>query len=384
MGLTNLYNVLRIYQPNISISPLSSCISKGSFVAIDANYYAYRLSKFTKTHLVECRETQIEQVANNVISMSQAIESKGFVPLWIFDGFKKPLKKRLLELRSEKKKIANESADRSEQKLKQDVEKIEKKLATVIKTEEDSKIMKENIRIVMDRKITADETKTALEAIKNISSDVKIPTKEIISQKEELSKNLKAGFSLSKQHWKRITEKLHLEGYYSLNAPSDADSQLASICKLSLGFPLSNDIDVLAFGSPMLLSPLSESDWVNLKSNLVCRHYRIESVLEAMNAKPEEFLTLCVLLGTDYKVKGLQELPSVRFEDSLIRELVDGICGRIKPEDASYKVKTLLQSRDTAQFHIILKYLKDPLVLDEKYTRSRIQNPSKMHQNNVV
>jgi len=80
--------------------------------------------------------------------------------------------------------------------------------------------------------------------------------------------------------------------YYS--APLEAECACADLCKRGLvDAVLTEDTDVLAYGSPIFLSKIDTS-------NDTCVQIVYSEVLDALNITSSEFLDLCIMFGCDY------------------------------------------------------------------------------------
>jgi flap endonuclease-1 len=80
-----------------------------------------------------------------------------------------------------------------------------------------------------------------------------------------------------------------------IDAPEEADSQCASLCKTDVAYGVgSEDMDILTFGSKRILRNISSSK----KNEIV--EYDLEKALEELKYNQQEFIDLCILLGCDY------------------------------------------------------------------------------------
>ena len=80
--------------------------------------------------------------------------------------------------------------------------------------------------------------------------------------------------------------------YYS--APLEAECACADLCKRGIvDAVLTEDTDVLAYGSPIFLSKIDTS-------NDTCVQIVYSEVLEALNITSSQFLDLCIMFGCDY------------------------------------------------------------------------------------
>lgn len=81
--------------------------------------------------------------------------------------------------------------------------------------------------------------------------------------------------------------------YYT--APTEAETMCADLCKRGfVDAVLSEDTDVMAYGTPIFLSKL---DNITFET---CRQIRYTAILEALELKDDQFLDLCIMCGTDY------------------------------------------------------------------------------------
>ena len=79
-----------------------------------------------------------------------------------------------------------------------------------------------------------------------------------------------------------------------IDAPQEADSQLSYLCKENLVYAvLTEDMDILTFGSPRIIRNLTSSKKIPLEIAL-------NDVLEKFNITYEQFIELCILFGCDY------------------------------------------------------------------------------------
>jgi flap endonuclease-1 len=107
-------------------------------------------------------------------------------------------------------------------------------------------------------------------------------------------KYLKRSVWISREQTDQCRELLELMGVPYINAPQEADSQLSYLCKENLVYAvLTEDMDILTFGSPKIIRNLTSSKKIPLEIDL-------EKVLETLKLTYDEFVELCILFGCDY------------------------------------------------------------------------------------
>jgi len=91
-----------------------------------------------------------------------------------------------------------------------------------------------------------------------------------------------------------------------LVAPLEAECMCSDLCKRGLvDGVLSEDTDVLAYGSPVFLSKIDTK-------NDTCVRVKYNDVLESLKLTKEQFLDLCIMCGCDYN----KNIPKVGCETS--------------------------------------------------------------------
>lgn len=101
----------------------------------------------------------------------------------------------------------------------------------------------------------------------------------------------------------RVKQLLYASGVTFLNATEEADSVLALLMRQGgIAAIVSQDLDFLARGCERLLVPTGDpTTW---------RDLHLSKLLEASQMTYEQFLTMCVLMGSDY----CPSVPSLRIE----------------------------------------------------------------------
>lgn len=111
---------------------------------------------------------------------------------------------------------------------------------------------------------------------------------------EERIKYLKKIVSVGKKELDECRELLELMGIPYINAPEEADSQCAYLAKKGfVDAVYSDDMDILTFGSPIIIKNL-----ISLKNKPI--ELNLNNILEKLNLSYDEFIDFCILLGCDY------------------------------------------------------------------------------------
>lgn len=143
--------------------------------------------------------------------------------------------------------------------------------------------------------------------------------------------------------------------YY--HAPLEAETMCADLCKRGLVCgALSDDTDVLAYGSPVFLTN------INIYKDTVVK-IEYENMLLGLNLTKEQFLDLCIMCGTDYN----KNIPKIGCETSYKYILAYGNIeevGRQKNLDISilnYKrSRELFTKYETYVFEKDIMYNREP------------------------
>lgn len=132
-----------------------------------------------------------------------------------------------------------------------------------------------------------------LDARKHVRNKALQKLLEAKSDSEKI-KYFKRSVWISKEQINQCRELLSLMGIPYIDAPEEADSQLSYLCKNNMVYAvLTEDMDILTFGSPKIIRNLSSSQKIPLEINLT-------DVLLKLNLSYNEFIELCVLFGSDY------------------------------------------------------------------------------------
>ena len=122
--------------------------------------------------------------------------------------------------------------------------------------------------------------------IKNLKEDKYVNDSDRI-------KDFKNSFTLSKKHIDEVKHILNLFGIPIIESLTEADPLCSYLAKKKEIYGVSSeDMDILTFGSPILIRGLSGSK--NIKE------INLEIVLNKLKLNQNEFIDLCILLGCDY------------------------------------------------------------------------------------
>jgi len=88
-------------------------------------------------------------------------------------------------------------------------------------------------------------------------------------------------------------ELLALMGVQFIVAPAEADAVLAALCRAGTIYAVaSEDTDMFAFGAPRVLRGFSPTGTIE--------EYSLDAILRKLGMTQEQFLHMCIILGTDY------------------------------------------------------------------------------------
>ena len=138
-------------------------------------------------------------------------------------------------------------------------------------------------------------------------------------------KYLKRSVIITRDQIDQCRELLDLMGIPYIDATEEADSELSNLCKNNLVYAvLTEDMDILTFGSPRIIRNLTTSKKEPIEIDL-------ETVLNKLDLTYEQFIEMCILFGCDYCPNISDIKPSVIYKvyhktknlDSTLSELKD-------------------------------------------------------------
>lgn len=148
-------------------------------------------------------------------------------------------------------------------------------------------------------------------------------------------KDFKKSFTLSKTHIDEVKHILDLFGIPTVDSITEADPICAKIAtKSDVHGVSSEDMDILTFGSPILIRGLSGTKKM--------KEINLKEVLTNLNMNQDEFIDLCILLGCDYtptipkigKKRALDIIQKYRSIDNFLEK--EGKKYKV-PENFNYK-----------------------------------------------
>jgi len=126
--------------------------------------------------------------------------------------------------------------------------------------------------------------------------------------KDDKIKYLKRSVCISKEQMNQCRELLTCMGIPYIDAPEEADSELSYLCKENMVYSvLTEDMDILTFGSPKIIRNLTSSKKIPLEIEL-------KNILDKLNFTYEQFIELCILFGCDYCINISDVKYNIMFE----------------------------------------------------------------------
>ncbi|XP_053576443.1 flap endonuclease 1 [Bombina bombina] len=114
---------------------------------------------------------------------------------------------------------------------------------------------------------------------------------------ENIEKFNKRLVKVTKQHNEECKQLLKLMGIPYVDAPCEAEATCAALVKAGKVYgAATEDMDALTFGTPVLLRHLTTSE----AKKLPIQEFHLNRALQEMEMTYEQFVDLCILLGSDY------------------------------------------------------------------------------------
>lgn len=143
---------------------------------------------------------------------------------------------------------------------------------------------------------------------------------------ENIEKFNKRLVKVTKQHNEECKNLLRLMGIPYVDAPCEAEATCAALVKAGKVYAAATeDMDALTFGTPLLLRHLTASE----AKKLPIQEFHLSRALEDIGITQEQFIDLCILLGSDYceTIRGIgpkRAIDLIRQHKS-IEEVMDNI-----------------------------------------------------------
>jgi flap endonuclease-1 len=127
-----------------------------------------------------------------------------------------------------------------------------------------------------------------------ISESVSISSKNIKDLEYIIEKKRSQILDISPEDFKKTRELFDILSVPYIMAPMEAETVCSDLCKRGyVEGVLSDDSDVMAYGSPIMLSKLNTTDGT-------CTEIEYSNLLESLELNTNEFLDFCIMCGCDY------------------------------------------------------------------------------------
>jgi len=215
---------------------------------------------------------------------------------------------------------------------------------------------------VFDGKPPSIKNKT-LDNRRNIRKKALIKFNSATTENEKI-KYFKRTVYISKKQMDECRELLNLMGIPYINAPEEADSQCAYLAQTGLvDGVLTEDMDILTFGSPLIVRNLS-----SLKKNI--NQISLSKILDKLNFSHEQFIDFCLLLGCDY-CDGIYLKPNEIYK--LYSKFLD-----IKETIKYLHDNNNYNTNDITNYVIAKKYFQNPKIVKIEASDIKITKPSEI------
>jgi flap endonuclease-1 len=274
MGIKNLNNLLRKKCPHV-------------FEEIHLSEYAFKkvaidVSLFLCKFKAICGDNWLTSFVNLV----QCLRKNDIHCVFIFDNGS-----------PNEKSIEKEERIKSREKTEHKVLELSNALDNYYKTGEVDPILLE----LHDKLIKKSVPVQRLLSKKRPQSSINM---DMVKDKIEKMKNY--NIRISKDDFEKTRELFDILKVPYYIAPLEAECMCADLCKRNIvDAVLTEDTDVLAYGSPVFLSKIDTK-------NDTCVRILHKTVLDSLSLTQEQFLDLCIMCGCDYN----KNIPKVGCETS--------------------------------------------------------------------
>uniref|UniRef100_A0A8C5PVQ4 Flap endonuclease 1 n=1 Tax=Leptobrachium leishanense TaxID=445787 RepID=A0A8C5PVQ4_9ANUR len=143
---------------------------------------------------------------------------------------------------------------------------------------------------------------------------------------ENIEKFNKRLVKVTKQHNEECKKLLKLMGIPYVDAPCEAEATCAALVKAGKVYAAATeDMDALTFGTPTLLRHLTASE----AKKLPIQEIQLSRALQGIGITQEQFVDLCILLGSDYceTIRGIGPKRAIELvrQHKTIEEVLDNI-----------------------------------------------------------
>ena len=331
MGITGLRKFL---ESNIPLHILNKSIVvfenekpneslRGKTVVIDTSIFIHQYATAVigtpSEHITSTGRTAVHLQA--ILSKVFSYVSKGLKPIFVFDGKPPAAKKKTIQ----KRENGRSACSKEQIKLINRANEVTAELST----------------------IDSDSIESYAENVEQINY-LGTQIVELSVANEILGKRT---FHVTRQQITEVKSLLSLLGIPYVQAPEEADPQCAHLVKNGIGdFVASDDMDLLTFGTPCLIT--------SLKTSGVARQFNLETIVKSLDITFDQFIEVCILLGCDYTctIRGLgpkRILPMIK-EYGSIENLI---------ETCPFIGKQFI-IQDDFEYELALECFKNPNVID--------------------
>ncbi|KAG9475699.1 flap endonuclease 1 [Eleutherodactylus coqui] len=143
---------------------------------------------------------------------------------------------------------------------------------------------------------------------------------------ENIEKFNKRLVKVTKQHNDECKNLLKLMGIPYVEAPCEAEATCAALVKAGKVYAAATeDMDALTFGTPLLLRHLTASE----AKKLPIQEFHLSRALQDIGITQDQFIDLCILLGSDYceTIRGIGPKKAIELirQHKSIEEIMDNI-----------------------------------------------------------
>ena len=200
---------------------------------------------------------------------------------------------------------------------------------------------------------------------------------------EDKIKYFKRSVIINKKQLQECRNLLELMGVPYVDAPEEADSQCAWLCKNGLvDSVLTEDMDILTFGSPSIVRNLT-----SMKKSPV--EIKLEDIKEKFGWSDDQFIEMCILFGCDYcdhivdihYLKIFQEFQKSKNIDKVLKSLKR----EIKYSDGINYFKNPIVNDSIENLNLMkpnLENLEKVLINDYGLIKYKLQKKIKFLDNN--
>lgn len=277
MGIKNLNNILRKNCPSV-------------FEEIHLSEYAFKKIAIDVS-LFMCKFKAIcgDRWLSSFLNLVQSLRRNEIHCVFIYDNGA-----------PDEKNNEKEERIKQREKTEHKVNDLEFALDKFNKTGEIDNILIELYNKIDKKK---EEFKRLLKPNKNNNDDGGINMKLI---KEKIDKMKNYNIKISKEDFDKTRDLFDILKIPYYIAPLEAECMCADLCKRGLvDGVLSEDTDVLAYGSPVFLTKIDTK-------NDTCVRIIHDNVLNELKLSQDQFLDLCIMCGCDYN----KNIPKIGAETS--------------------------------------------------------------------